>query len=223
MSVYIFSGSGTTSQLRNRKLSTYKSGSLPDSPKYQLNNVHSVNNIDLPVQTLSMSKLCSKYQVVKKLPVTQYENAKPLLLIGLDNGYLGAPTNSSIKSVNNEPIAVKTKLGWLVYGPCDFSQPSIGRNISLHISPTILDSCEVDDQRFDDIINNFFTAESFGVKPSSIDIESNSDKRAKELLRTTTRKTGDRYQTVFYGRLQTSSCLQASKWLRTDCYLWREK
>ncbi|XP_075167679.1 uncharacterized protein LOC142239799 [Haematobia irritans] len=75
----------------------------------------------------------------------------PKLLLGLDNAYLSIPT--AIKEVDEQsPIAIKTKLGWVAYGPTNnFSSP--------HPTVLLLKNQKHSDERFN-IVNEFFSTEN---------------------------------------------------------------
>lgn len=158
-----------------------------DTPKYKLNEVRTVKHIDLPLQTLNIASLQRSHRSIKKLPICSYENAQPLLLIGLNNSFLGAPIQTSFGSSWNGPIAMKTKLGWMVYGQTTVNSSRAFRQY--HISKAA-------DENMEKAMYDYFTSENFGVKPCK-DVESDSDKHAKHLLESTTIRLEDvnKYQT----------------------------
>lgn len=76
-------------------------------------NARTISSLTLPTQSLDYDSLCKEYEHLKKLPVQSYYDAKPELLIGLDNWNLGVPLKIREGSVN-DPIAIKCRLGWTI-------------------------------------------------------------------------------------------------------------
>lgn len=77
------------------------SGFGSKNQRYQLLDVRST----FPFQSLSLSKLLSDCEVIKKFPVMEYTNANSLILIALNH------------RKSNDSHAIRTKLGWVIYGP----------------------------------------------------------------------------------------------------------
>ncbi|XP_036347760.1 uncharacterized protein LOC118757126 [Rhagoletis pomonella] len=144
-----------------------------------------VPSLDLPMQTVTFAELHSRYRQIKHLPIVDYTDAEPTVLIGLDNCHITA----SLRSIQceNSIVAVKTELGWLVYGKhSDELKPIVERvSIILHTS------VKVDIQEW---ISDYFTTENFGVAVPAKVIESKDVVRAKRILRETIKRIGDKYE-----------------------------
>lgn len=80
----------------------------------RLDNARTVRSLNLSPQTLRFNELKDRFPHRSGLPVRSYEAAIPKLLIGLRNLALAVP--QKIKEGVDGPIAVKTRLGWCVYG-----------------------------------------------------------------------------------------------------------
>lgn len=176
---------------------------IEDATKYKLKEVRSVKQIDLPLQTLNIADLHMNDRCIKRLPINSYRDAKPMLLIGLNHSYLGAPLQTSVRSSNNGPIAIKTKLGWIVYGP--YQNLARGtRGYQFHTS-------KVTDENMEQAMADYFTSENFGVKINNL--ESNSDKLANHLLKSTTVRLNNKYQTGLLWRDATAVLpIGATRW-----------
>lgn len=107
-------GNKTTTET-SELVSLQISGMGSNNTKLSLNNVHTVKNMCLPVQSLNISKLHTRYHHLKGLPIINYTNVRPKILIGVDNCQVGLPMRS-VKSYADGPVVTKTKLGWVVYG-----------------------------------------------------------------------------------------------------------
>lgn len=167
---------GTSERSRTVQLSI--SGS--SQRKFELNGVRTIKGLNLPQQTLNSSQFDSR---MRSLPIAEYSNVTPNILIGLDHCRLEME-RKTITSREGGPIAAQTSLGWVVYGPQSTSSAHI-----LHI---------VEADRWDyleHIIREYFTTVNFGVKQPQQELESDGDTRARYLLQSTTSRTGDRFQT----------------------------
>lgn len=126
---------GTTSDLRLRwtdeRVDTFASKTMNVSINgigtgdavHTLVGVRTKPKLDLPMQSLEWQQNGACYEHLRDLPIARYRDAQPTMLIGLDNSDLWAP--SKVRSGRgNGPIAIKTKLGWVVYGKCKPVPPS---------------------------------------------------------------------------------------------------
>ncbi|XP_041771943.1 uncharacterized protein LOC121593548 [Anopheles merus] len=110
-------GDTTREEANSLMVSLRVSGVYRGAPTYDLQKVHTVNELSLPAQTLPLEELAQKYSHLRGLPIASYVGVKPRILIGMDNIHLGKPSRCAEGSFD-EPIAAKTRLGWTVFGPC---------------------------------------------------------------------------------------------------------
>ncbi|CAG7723450.1 unnamed protein product, partial [Allacma fusca] len=82
---------------------------------YPLNNVHTMSDLSLPVQSVNFPQLRKKWNYLTKVVVKSLSEAKPQILIGQDNYHLIAP-REIVEGPPNAPLATRTKLGWVIYG-----------------------------------------------------------------------------------------------------------
>lgn len=148
--------------------------------KFTLNKVRTIKNISLPTQSVTLSHLDER---LRNLPIAEYTDATPLLLIGLDNCHLAMARHTVTTNVDG-PIAAKTILGWVLYGP----QNKPATSHVLHIA----DAGEW--EHLDKTMKEYFSIDNFGVKKPEKIIESDEDSRARQLLQLTTKRVGDRFQ-----------------------------
>lgn len=174
------------------------SGPDVNSRRYQLKDVRTVNKLALPKQSLKAKTLREKYPYLNEVDVGDLESAVPTILIGLDNTNLIAPLETKVDPGEVGPVAVRTKLGWSVHGP----EAHDKSNQNAH--PTFLicecESLEVD--RIDRMVEKYFSTEDFGIKLTTKLAESNEDKLAKEILKTTTKREGNGYTTGLLWRFK---------------------
>lgn len=164
------------------KVNAEISSIIDNDRKFAIKNLQTVKELDLPVQSFSKSD----FDYLKNLPIKDYQDKKPSILIGLDNCYLSLP-GQIVEAGPDLPVATSTKLGWIAYGPTS----KIGDNIA-----TV---CHINDG---DILNNiskmvesYFSIENFGVKDTDLILESDDNKRAREILEKSTKTIDGGYET----------------------------
>uniref|UniRef100_A0A182HS04 Uncharacterized protein n=1 Tax=Anopheles arabiensis TaxID=7173 RepID=A0A182HS04_ANOAR len=84
---------------------------------YKLSEVHTVKELALPEQSVNVAQLTARYTHLRGLQFESYAYAVPRILIGIDNCNI-TRTLKTVDASCNEPVASKTRLGWVVYGPC---------------------------------------------------------------------------------------------------------
>ena len=152
-----------------------------DLNKFKLKNVCIIKNFNLPVQSFSKGP----FPHLEFIPLIDYNNAKPSLLIGLDHAHLGA-TATLIQARHIDPIAAKTKLGWTVYGSAH-SMSSRNRPMILHIH----ENNDLD--QINKLIAEYFAADACTDVPTEL-IESNDDMRARKILSETTIRINNHFE-----------------------------
>ncbi|XP_062557274.1 uncharacterized protein LOC134222147 [Armigeres subalbatus] len=161
------------------------------STKYNLTGVNTLSSLQIRPQTLLISELQAKFPYLSGLPLEGYYDVSPRLLIGLDNSSLGH--GSKCKEGRwNEPIALKTRLGWLVYGNCSGKENSVG-----YMNYHSVQKCECN-QNYDDSLHramkSYFALDSTGIISPNKVLLSQDDQRAQLLLESLTHQTNDRYE-----------------------------
>ncbi|XP_062713770.1 uncharacterized protein LOC134290617 [Aedes albopictus] len=108
---------GNTSRVEDcRRMSLWASGTgAAAGGKMLLHTVHTVDKLMLPHQRLDSEEFAAQYEHMRGLPIESYDG-QPQLLIGVNNIHAFAPMEAKV-GTPVEPIAVRTKLGWTVYGP----------------------------------------------------------------------------------------------------------
>ncbi|XP_062698792.1 uncharacterized protein LOC134290273 [Aedes albopictus] len=165
---------------------TLEIAGFSSSTKHTLSDVRTVNKLDLPRQTLRYAELVKTFPYLRGLPVGDYENAQPRILIGNDNAHV----TSTLKLRDGqpgEPIAAKSRLGWTVYG--SNQEKSVDRVHTFHLC-----ECQETDQTLHERVEQFFSVDSLGImevdRPESVEIQ-----RANRILRETTKRIGLRFET----------------------------
>ncbi|XP_058816664.1 uncharacterized protein LOC131679936 [Topomyia yanbarensis] len=136
--------------------------------KFPLFNTRTVSELVLPKQNVRFA------DVVKKSCRRS------------DNVHLFAPLESRVGKPN-EPIAVRSKIGWTVYGS-ENRRPSAYTYLNLHsIVPA-------SNQGLHDMMREQYMLDETAIATFAVP-EPVEEKRAREMLETTTKRVGDRFET----------------------------
>ncbi|XP_065356442.1 uncharacterized protein LOC135950842 [Calliphora vicina] len=119
---------------------------------------------------------------LKGLPIQSYTNAKPMVLIGLNNWRLAVPLKIR-EGGRTQPIATKTRLGWTLQG----SGADLNTFSTLNIH-----TCECDTQyrNLHDEVEEYFGLDT----PQEKNILSSENNRAMQILETTAIKKNQQFE-----------------------------
>lgn len=107
-----------------------------------------------------------------------------------------------------EPIAVKTNLGWTVYGGLSEKVSTSTVRYTYHI-------CACNSDHYDNlhqVVKDYFSLDSYRVSKADKYILSAQDERSVTQLKIRTRFVGDRYETGFYGASINLIFQTVSRW-----------
>ncbi|XP_055910431.1 uncharacterized protein LOC129944792 [Eupeodes corollae] len=183
---------------KDSKIVSLSVSGMNSTKKYRLNNIHTVKSLDLPVQTICMDNLVKRYPYLKGIPIEPYEQATPRILIGLDNANLGLPLKFK-DGGRNDPLATKTRLGWVVYGPYENeTSTKLPPKVDNHTHESF-HHCECEQStniKLSDMLKDFFSLESLGIVPVQPQTAmSNEDKRALHILESETKRVNNHFET----------------------------
>ncbi|XP_062716866.1 uncharacterized protein LOC134292119 [Aedes albopictus] len=82
-----------------------------------------------------MEEAVKKHKHLQGIPITSYRNAVPKILIGVDNLRLALPLEVR-EGIATALVAVKTRLGWCVYGPGESNKQE---SYNFHIRECVAD------------------------------------------------------------------------------------
>ncbi|XP_061515249.1 uncharacterized protein LOC133393612 isoform X1 [Anopheles gambiae] len=150
-----------------------------------------MHNLSLPVQSVSSKQLMERYKHLRGVPFSTYYNQAPRILIGTDNSNLGKPIKTK-EGKNDEPIALKTRLGWTIYGRCPIASSSA--NSDTHCFH-ICECEETGNEALTDAVKRYFALESLGIFNQSQTLMSTDDTRAIQILTRETHLKSGRFET----------------------------
>ncbi|KAF6204535.1 hypothetical protein GE061_002877 [Apolygus lucorum] len=97
---------------------------------FSVYRARTVRQLNLPQQTVNPALLGQSFEHLKDLEISAYKDAKPTILLGEDNWALAIPLKVVHRSWNG-PVAIKTRLGWVLHG-----------KIPLHLKGYVKDEVE---------------------------------------------------------------------------------
>ncbi len=101
--------------------------------RYVIRNAFTASGLSLAEHTYPVLALQKAYRHLKGLPLQPVDDVKPLLLIGSDMPHLLTPVQPVRRGAEGGPVAICTKLGWVLQGPMCPIQPQKGLQQCLHI------------------------------------------------------------------------------------------
>ncbi|XP_073835837.1 uncharacterized protein [Musca autumnalis] len=143
-----WTGNTTRSEDDSVKINIEVSG-VKGNSRFMLHDVRTVKNLELPKQTLNFEDVVKYKPHLKGLPVESYVNAKPTILIGVNNWRVAVPMKIR-EGGYNQFIATKTRLGWTLQG----SGKNVGKIASLNIHTC---ECERRYQILHDEVKEYFS------------------------------------------------------------------
>ncbi|XP_055590561.1 uncharacterized protein LOC129742655 [Uranotaenia lowii] len=175
-----WTGSMTRTEKNSERITMEISGNQ-NAKRYRF-NARTVENLGLPSQHLQAEEMVQKYKHLSGIPLTSYRDAKPKILIGIDNLSLAVPLRTREK---DGIAAVKTRLGWCVYGSAS-TEKDEAYNFNVC-------NCTCD-RDLQESVKLMYEVDAVGVKPREIPL-SPEEERALYLLKTTTKSVDNFFET----------------------------
>jgi hypothetical protein len=172
----------------NSLITSFKISGSSNTKCYNIREARTVKNLKLPKGSQDAIKLKELYPHLKGLPLPSFQGVTPKILIGVDNCNL-ISYNNVVEKHGEIPIAVKTKLGWCVFGKAKSEQNSVGLTF-------LINQNTKEDVTLHELVKSFFTTESFGVKPMTNTRKSAEEERVEQIVNKSPQETSDgkRYQ-----------------------------
>ncbi|XP_055590660.1 uncharacterized protein LOC129742742 [Uranotaenia lowii] len=164
----------------SRLVSVQISSVLNPANKIRLSEVHTVKQLKLPPQSLDFNEMTKQYHHLQGLPINSYHNARPRILIGINNVRVTHSLDSREGKID-QPVAAKTRLGWVLFGR-NSGSPQTANDMfqsNFHVGT----QSENNDCDLHNVVKYFFTFESLGIAKSEQLPMSKEEERAFEMMR----------------------------------------
>ncbi|XP_062538335.1 uncharacterized protein LOC134206621 [Armigeres subalbatus] len=173
----------------SRNISLQISGIEENHKICTIRGVHTVSSLELFHQTVNMQELEEKYQHLRGIPIASYQDVQPRLLIGINNANLSYPIKGR-EGQMYEPIASKTRLGWVIHGGSEENDAFLG----YHSIDTC--SCNGDSSyNLGQAMREYFSLEGLGILKPEKPLLSKDNERALQILSTITQTNTGHYET----------------------------
>ncbi|KAL0149827.1 hypothetical protein M9458_054875 [Cirrhinus mrigala] len=129
-----------------------------------------------------IASLKRRYKHLADLPLESFVQVKPLVLIGADYPHLLTPVIPVRLGPPGGPAAIRTRLGWTLQGPADFTQwgPSIQQCLFTSVSSQLTELMQN--------VEKLWKMDVLPYQSSKLAVRSKQDKEALELLEARTRR-----------------------------------
>ncbi|XP_058816367.1 uncharacterized protein LOC131679651 [Topomyia yanbarensis] len=219
-----WTGGARRTESSSQRVSLQISGNVDSTKKYNLSSIQTIGALQIRPQTLLVENMQERFQHLRGLPLESYHNVSPRLLIGLDHAGLGYAKESR-EGKPKEPIAVKTRLGWAVYGSCVGEEKAF-RYVNYHSLQVCQCNLEIDGALYK-AVKNYFTLDSLGIHTPGKPMLSTEDQRAQTLLETLTRPKNGRFESGLLWkydnvRLPDSEGMALRRWRCLDSRLRKD-
>ncbi|XP_053691610.1 uncharacterized protein LOC128740123 [Sabethes cyaneus] len=179
--------SGINKSIANARMVKFGISELGSSRRFDVSEVYTVENLGLPQQSLDFGSMMKQYGHFRNLPVKSFQRAVPGLLIGLNNFHLMATTKLREGGVK-EPIAAKTRIGWVVCGNVRERTDQF-QHRQMHMCAGTIEP------NLHEYVREFFSVEGLGVSVAP-NLEGIEIQRARRILEgTTVKTTSGKYET----------------------------
>lgn len=160
------------SEPKSQRVQIYVTG-MDQRETHIIKNARTVQLLELPLQSIETEHI-ERFKHLRGIPLEEYTDARPEILIGLDNHFLMSPLEV-VEGSRSEPIAIKTRLGWTIFG----------NSTGNELNDAYINSHRVEPNDLHSLVEDFFSMESIGIKNPTKQIESNEDARARKILEAT--------------------------------------
>ena len=165
----------------NSKLVDFEISSMTSPTSVHIKNAWIVDSIKLPSQRINTDKLKNYCKHLASIQFTPFDKSSEIsVLIGADNPMLHMNTDVRVGK-ENEPVALKTKFGWVMFGG-----NKNNKTLSINAFST---ECNLDE-----MVLKFLKIESYGVsEEQSSNILPEIEQRALNILQVTTVNKNSQY------------------------------
>ncbi|XP_055918535.1 uncharacterized protein LOC129950632 [Eupeodes corollae] len=191
-----WTGNTHRNENESRIVSVEVSGREHTDKRFKIPIIRTVKSLNLPQQSLDVEELRAKYPYLRGYPIQSYEKAVPRLLIGLDNLKLAIPLKV-VEGGEGDPVATKTRLGWVAYGPSSVTDNNTGESFHSYYHECECATAKLSDADYTlhNMMKDYFSLDSLGVGEPKGLLRSQDDERACKMLESLTIRIGCRFTT----------------------------
>ena len=191
-----------------RKCDVNLSG-VNETRKFMLKDVYCVSDLDLASASQNGNEMAKRYRHLRRLPLPNFENIKPGILIGLEHATL-LGGKYIVEGKMNEPLASRTKLGWIVYGRHDIittraTASNVEKKGFLQCHTRLAKQQVEADRRLHEAVKGFSAVENVGVAAKQL--KGADDKRAEKIVKSSMRIVNGRFEVGLFWKTDDEKLL----------------
>jgi hypothetical protein len=156
-------------------------------PTFKVQFAHTVPRFNAPDQILDYKSIQDSFPHLQGIDLPSVSANEVTILIGQDVPCAHEQLEFRKPPVpeSNDPVAVRTPFGWCITGRV--------QQVSSRQAPRIRRLCCPENVELQELVTKFWNVEALGVKTGH-ELRSRDDKRALDMLKTSTRNVGSRYE-----------------------------
>ncbi|XP_058834623.1 uncharacterized protein LOC131691898 [Topomyia yanbarensis] len=154
-----WTGGTLRNEMKSEVVSLEVSGMENNAKKFNLDAVRTVESLLLPRQTVDMEKLVQLYPHLRRLPIESYHEARPRILIGMKHVGVSVALKTKLGGYD-EPVAVKTRLGWTLCGGYKKNESVSTGHCAFHVCA----ETEHSDKNLHKTVNTHRTQDSLSIE-----------------------------------------------------------
>ncbi|XP_055543499.1 uncharacterized protein LOC129729046 [Wyeomyia smithii] len=166
-------------------LSLHVSGPAEKAKWYEMSNVRTINNINLPRVSIDIEKIERLYSLLEEDKLAAIQNAVPKMLIGSNNAGLIVPLKTVQYSTRGLQLT-RCHLSWTIHGEVEPATDDIVDQFHVFI-------CNDQDLKLTELVREMYKVEDFGIKQQDPKM-SEEDERALDIMNRTLKRNGDRFE-----------------------------
>lgn len=157
------------------------SGILDNNERLILDECYAISDLLLPPRSLNVEILKKKFPHLKDVPFESYIDAIPTMLIGSRHAYMVEAIEPVIQDGSNKPVAIKSKLGFTIYGgaPECFQEAFVVN--SNQMSDEKGDPNYISNEELHKLYSFSCSLDSLGIKPKNTHYTKNEKEAIKYL------------------------------------------
>jgi hypothetical protein len=169
----------------DREIVNFEITSKDGRSSFEIVDAHVTDRFNFQQRPINLNALVKRWPHLAHVPIDSTKQEDVILLVGQDNPAAVEVFETKMDPYDQRaPRAYLTAFGWCLGGP---SGQDNSRSRDCFHSSTLTDRCDL-------MLQQFIEADTFGTKPNVIKPISKEEKRAWEILNTTTRHDGVRYE-----------------------------
>ena len=175
---------GSTKTVEATKIDIVVKGMADYCEQIELKNCYAVPDLYLPRRSLDINHLKEKYPYLNEVDFESYDRISPSMLLGSPHASVFESVDKLIEGGVGNPVGMRTKLGWTVYGGCPDECCKAPYNVSsmnCSSSKNVNKEDRISNEQLNEMYAYCCSIESLGIT-NEIAYNTEEDQRAIDIL-----------------------------------------